>query len=123
MGAGPHRHAHFQVRVHLLVILVALRGCDGEKLHAFAIQQHFQFMRLAQALYLFIAVACEADLDVILAVPRERAVLKEAAACAGRQPFDAFLLREVRAGAEGIAAGPGLRCAHRLTADFCGGVR
>ena len=116
-----HRHAHFQMRIHLLEVPVALRRRHGESLHLFAIQEHHDLVRLAQPLDLFVAVAGEPDLNLILAVARECVLQQCAAARARRQPFDVLFLREVGAKAKGVAARLAIWRADREPADFLGG--
>src|SRR5262249_14376681 len=61
-------------------------------------------VRLAQALDVFVAVAREANLDLIFAVPRERVRDPCPAARPDRQPVYAILLGEVRAYTDRVAA-------------------
>ena len=60
------------MRVHLLKVFVSFRWGHTEKLHAVAVQQHFQFVSLVQAFDLLVSIAREADLDVILIVAWKR---------------------------------------------------
>ena len=121
MRTGGHGHADFQMRIHLFEIPVALRRCHSEGLHLPAIHENHDLVRLAQALDLFVAVARQANLNLILAITRESVVDERTAARAGRQTFNLLFLREVRAKAKRIAAGLAKRCAHREAADFLGG--
>ena len=86
-------------------------GFTVNELHALAVEQHLQLVRLAQALDVLVAVARQPDLDVVLAVLRERVADQRAAARAERQPVDVLLLREVRPDAERVAAGRPARAA------------
>ena len=115
------RHAHFQMRVHLLEILVALRRRDGERLDPFTIHQHLDLVRLAQALDLLVAVTGQANLNLILAVARERVGEQHAATRAGRQPLDVILLREIRREPIGVAARLAIRRTDGEPADLPGG--
>ena len=121
MRTGGHGHADFQMRIHLLEIPVTLRRCHSEGLHLPAIHENHDLVRLAQALDLFVAVARQANLNLILTIAREGVVQQRAAARAGRQTFDVLLLREIGAKTERIAARLAKRCAHREPADFLGG--
>ena len=73
-----------------------LRRFHREHLHALAVEQQLDLVRLAQPFDVLVAVARQADLDLVLAVLRERVVDDRAAARADGQAVDVLLLREVR---------------------------
>ena len=91
---------------------------DGERRQALAVQQHLQFVRLAEALDLLVAVPRQPDLDVVLAVLREGVRDQDAAARPQGQPVDVSFLRQVRPDAEGVAVGERRRPADRQPADL-----
>ncbi len=75
---------------------LALRRLHREQLHPLAIEQQLELVRLAQAFDVLVAVARQANLDLVLAVQREGVVDQRAAARAERQAVEVLLLREVR---------------------------
>ena len=77
-------------------------------------------MRLAQALDLLVAVAPQANLDLVLAVLREDVGTEDAAARADRQPLDVLFLRQIRRDPDRVAAGRSARPPDRQPADFLG---
>ena len=97
-------------------------GLTVNERHALAVEQHLQLVRLAQALDVLVAVARQADLDLVLAVLREGVADQRAAARAERQPLDVLLLRDVRPERMVSPPGerPGLPTASRLI--FCAAV-
>ena len=116
--AGRRPDAGLQVRVDRLMVRLRLGGLHGERRLPLAIQQHLQLVRLAQALDMLVAIARQPDLDVVLAVLRERVGNQRPAARPERQPVDVILLREIRPDADRVAAGRSARPAHRQPADL-----
>ena len=74
-------------------------------------------MLLAQALDVLVTVACQTNLDLIFAGLWKRMWDQGPAARADRQAFDVFLLGEVRADAERLAAGRAARVSYSESAD------
>ena len=106
---GRHRQAHLQMPIDLLEILSPRRRRDGERLHPLAVEQHLQLVRFVQPFDLLVAIARQADLDLVLAILREGVGNQRTAARAQRQPFDVLLLRQVRAQTKRVAAGAARR--------------
>ena len=104
MRAGSHRETSLQIRVNDVIVLVPLGRRHREQLHALAIQQQLQFVRLMQALDFLVPIPRQSDLDFVLAVLRKGIGNQCAAAGADRKPFHALLLSEVRPNAKGVAA-------------------
>src|SRR5688572_33209638 len=77
-------------------------------------------MRLAQAFDMFVAVACEADLNLILPIARKGVRNQHAAASAQWQTLDVFFLCEIGWHAKRITPGPGSRRADSQTTNLFG---
>ena len=75
-------------------------------------------MRLAQALDVLVAVPRQSDLDLVLAVLRERVGDQGPAARADRQALDVLLLGDVRPDADRVAAGGPARAPDGQAADL-----
>src|SRR5262249_58734166 len=74
---------------------------------------------LAQAFHVLVAIAHEPDLDLVLAVERERVVDERSAARADWQPLEVLFLRDLRGHADRLAAGgPGRTSDGRPAAFF-----
>ena len=123
MRAGRHRQAQLQVVIDVLKVFAARRRLNREQLDALPVQQHFQFVRLRQALDVFVAVAGQADLDLVLAVLREGVTNERAAAGADGQPVGVHgAAQELHRGCRVPLALAGNRClvtqpVHRVGAD------
>src|SRR5437870_3540368 len=109
------------MRVHFLKVFVPFRWGHSEKLHAIAVQQHFQFVRLVQAFDLLVSIAREADLDVILTVAWKRVGQQGATARAEWKSFNVLLLRKVPPDPKSVPAWCAARRADSQPADFLGG--
>ena len=116
--AGRHPDAGLQVRVGGLMVPLRPGRRHGERRHPLAVEQHLQLVRLAQALDVLVAVPRQAELDLVLAVLRERVRDQGPAARADRQPLDVLLLGEVRPDADRVAAGRPARAADGQPADL-----
>ena len=123
---GADRNPCLQVLVDVVVRRLIVFGKPGlarrrlhrEQLHALAIEQELQIVRLAQSLDVLVAIAGEPDLDFVLSIHWKRVGHQRAAARADRQSLDVFFLREVRRSPDGVAAGRAARPPDRYTADL-----
>ena len=116
--AGRRPDAGLQVRVGGLMVRLRSGRRHRERRLSLAIQQHLQLMRLAQALDVLVAVARQAELDLVFAVLGERIRDHRPAARPDRQPVDVFLLGEVRPDADRFAAGRSAGVPDRQAADL-----
>ncbi len=66
-----------------------------EQLDALTVELHFQLVRLAEAFDLFIAVAHQADLNLVLAILRKLVRDRDPAARADRQSVEVRILRNI----------------------------
>ena len=96
-------------------------GLDGERRLWLAVEQNLERMRFVQALDVLVAVARQAELDLILAVLREGVRDQCPAACADWQALDVIFLGDVRADANRIAARGTAWTAHGEPADLLRG--
>ena len=116
------RHADLEVLHRLSAWLTGSPagrcGCTVNDLHALPIEQQFDLVRLAQALDLLVAIARQADLDLVFPIPRERVVDDGAAARAEGKSLDVLLLREVWRHADRLAARRAARAPDRDAADL-----
>ncbi len=107
-----HRHAHGQVLVDLFMRrLVAIRDTRGplrrfdrEELQPAPVQEQFEVVWLAETFHMLVAIACQPDGDVVLAIERKRVVDHRAAASADRKAVEVLLLRHVRRDPDGLAS-------------------
>src|ERR1043165_7341292 len=90
--------------IHQFEILMTSGRRDGEGTDAVAVEEQFQFMRFAQAFDLLIAIARQANLDFVLRVLGKGVGNQGAAAGTERKAFDVFLLGNVWANADSVAA-------------------
>jgi len=122
-SCGPRRdrQPRLQVFVDVRVVLPAGRRLDRERLNVLAVDQHLEVVRLVQALDHLVAVTGEANLDVVVAVARERVADQRAPARAQRQAFDVLLLRNVGLDANRVAARRPQRGADGEAADLLRG--
>ena len=84
---------------------LALGWLHREELQPLLVQQELELVRLVQPLDMLVAVARQTNLNVVLAVSRERVVNQRAAARAEGQAFEVLLLREIGRDSDGVAAG------------------
>ena len=119
--AGFDGDAELQVRVDTLGVFIGPGGLHGGEGDAFAVEEDFDLVRFLEALDLLVAVAGEADLNLVVAVLRKRVGDERAAARAEREALDVFLLGDVGFDAEGIATGDFARGADGETGDFLRG--
>src|SRR5690349_18526061 len=98
----------------------ARRRLHREQLDALAIEQQLQIGGVVEPLDVLVAIARQANLELVVAVHREGVVDERAAARADRQPFDVFFLREIDGSPDRVAIGRYARASHGDAADLLG---
>ena len=121
MGTGFDGHANLQTGIHFAVIVGAGGRFHGEDFHALAVDAEFHLMRAGEAFHVFVAVAREAQLDVVFRVLREVEAGDGAAAGAEGKFVEMLFLRKVGGEDDGFAAGRAHGAADREAADFLRG--
>ena len=123
---GSHRHAHLEMLVDVVVVGLIVLGESGlslrrfhrEQLHAFAVHQELQIVRLVQPLDVLVAVSRQPNVDLVLAVERKGVMNQRAAARPDRQAFEMVLLCEVRRNSNRLAAWRTARTSEGRVADL-----
>ncbi len=99
MRPGRHVQANLEPLVHVFVGVVLTQPIPArrnrELLHARAVEQNLQLVRLGQPLDVLVPVARKLHLNLVLAVERERMREENPAARPERQSLDVLLLREI----------------------------
>ena len=124
---GGHGHADLEMAVQVVlggsIVLrhVRLRcGVHREDAHLFAIQKQIELMRFGEALDVLVAIARQANRDLVLTVDRERMRNQRATACPDRKALEVLLLRQVRSKTDGRAARRKARTSDGQPADLLG---
>src|SRR5688572_17083890 len=122
MRTGLHRDANLQILVDGFVGIVGARYVSvrlyRKYLDTFAIDRQLDLLRFRQALDVFIAVAGQSDLYLILAVQRESMEKINAASRPEWKTLEVILLCQVCRQHNNIAARRPDRASDRETADF-----
>ena len=102
------------------LVVAALGPLDRERRHRQPVKQQLHRVQVPASQSADVAgtVARQPDLDVVLAVLRERIGGRQAPACPDRQTGDMFFLRRVGRHANDVALQRRLRAAHRQPADL-----
>ena len=116
-----HRDTRLQMGIHRFIVPVTLRGAHLKSSGGVTIEQDFEFVGFVQAFDHLVAVARQADLDLILAVSGERVSDERSTARAEWKVCDGPFLREVWLQTIGVAIRPRDRRTHGEAADFLGG--
>ena len=90
-----HRDTRLQMGIHRFIVPVTLRGAHLKSSGGVTIEQDFEFVGFVQAFDHLVAVAREADLDLILAVSGERVSDERSTARAEWKICNGLFLREV----------------------------
>ena len=90
-----HRDKRLQMGIHRFIVPVTLRGAHLKSSGGVTIEQDFEFVGFVQAFDHLVAVARQADLDLILAVSGERVSDERSTARAEWKVCDVLFLREV----------------------------
>ncbi len=72
MRTGLHRETEAQVLIDAGMVVAGARRPHGHEAHALAVQHHLDVVGPGDALDMFVAVALQANGDVIVGVLRER---------------------------------------------------
>jgi hypothetical protein len=107
--------------IHRFIVPISLRGAHLKSSGGVTIEQDFEFVGFVQAFDHLVAVARQADLDLILAVSGERVSDERSTARAEWKICNGLFLREVWLQAIGVAIRPRDRRTHGEAADFLGG--
>ena len=128
MRTGLHRNPDLQIAIHVVVVRLivlgesrlARRRLHREHLDALAIEEQLEIRGVVQPFDVLVAIARQADLELVLAVHRERVLDERAAARADGQPFDVLFLREVGRRPDRVAVGRHARPSDGHAADLLG---
>src|ERR1041385_4452500 len=90
----------------------------GKSLYALPIQYHIHFMRFVQSLDLFIPIAHETNLNLVIAVARKRVGKQCSAAGPEGQAFDVLFLGKIRPEPKSLTARCSRGSAKREPADL-----
>ncbi len=119
--ASGDGEAELEVLVDGLGVFIGAGGLHGGDGEAGAVEENFDVVGAAEAFDLFVAVALEADLDIVVAFLGEGVGDQDTAAGAEWQALDVVLLRDIGADAEGVAARGFAGRADGETGDFLRG--
>ena len=120
VGTSFDGHADGEEFVYRLMIATGGRRLDSEDAEAFSVEDDLDFVGAAEAFDMFVAVAGEADLELVFSVNGEGVREEGATASAERELVQVLFLREVGAKSDGVATGRFGSDADGETADLTG---